>query len=409
MSEMSDGLSERIMVFKPGFEIDGEPVCRTFQPSYAVSRTGRVLAFCQARLKKGRDDDPKIPVVTHSDDLGKTWADPRPVSAPMNHFAISAYAAEVEGGERISFICVVDMRVTENYYGKDYGKMKRRTGIDVDLVGRETPMVLCRFDSIDGGASWAMTLLTGDDSPLNKRYGGAMLVFLNPIGQVHVIPEGPLKGRMVIGCHLTAVPEGEPVSNHFRNHPTSGSGAIYSDDQGLTWTMDGMIMDYLGNECSVVSINHGSDLLMIRRVNGKKKMDERAPTTDFRPGEKRLAHTSSDCGATWSDPFVLPISEVICHGTLARIGDRLIFSIPAGPVERSGDRSDQNQRVRGTLYFSDDEGKTWESKLLEPDTFSYSAVGRLNGYLNVCMYAVGAMGQDGIGCRLFTDEWLSKA
>lgn len=410
MIQFTDGLSDKIMVFKTGFEIDGELVCRTFQPSFVVSKTGRVFAFCQARLKEGRDDDPKVPVFTYSDDEGETWADPRPVSKPMNHFAISAYVGDGDDGERISFTCVVDLRVTENYYDRDYDRMKSETGIDIDAVGRETPMVHCRFDSLDNGDSWTMTPLFGDDTPLNKRFDGATLVMLNPIGQVHVIPEGPMAGRMVIGCHLTAVPDGETVTNHFRNHATSGSGAIYSDDQGLTWKMDGMIMDYLGNECSVASIKHGEELLMIRRVNGKKLMDERAPTTDFRPGEKRLAHVSSDCGKTWSDPFALPISEVICHGTLARVGDRLMFSIPAGPegeVEKENVKH-QIQRMRGTIYFSDDEGETWESKLIEPETFSYSTVGRLNDELNVCFFTISGMGQGGIGCRFFTNDWLSK-
>ena len=34
--------------------------------------------------------------------------------------------------------------------------MREQTGIDIDVVGRDTPMVLCRFDSDDDGDTWTM-------------------------------------------------------------------------------------------------------------------------------------------------------------------------------------------------------------------------------------------------------------
>ena len=218
MRRMNDGLSELTFAFRPGIELDGEEVIRTFQPSCALTADGTLVAFCQGRLREGRDDDPKAVLTARSTDDGATWSKPRFVSAPMTHYAVSGYVSMQNGRERVSCLTMVDMRTTEQFYGKDYGTMKRRTGIDIDEVGRRTPMVLCRFDSDDLGDTWSPHTLTGDATPLGKRYDGATLIMLNPIGQVHVIPEGHHRGRMVIGCPLTAVPEDEPLTDYFRNH-----------------------------------------------------------------------------------------------------------------------------------------------------------------------------------------------
>ena len=213
MRKLRDGLSERTLAFEPGFEAHGEVVCRTFQPSYVVMG-GTLLAFCQGRLREGRDDDPKVILMSRSDDWGATWSPARAVSSPLTHYAMSAYLSKRDGRERVSVLTMV--------YGNDHGAMRERTGIDMDAVGRDTPMVLCRFDSDDGGGTWTMETLLGERSPLNRRYADGTLIMFNPVGQVHVVPEGPHRGRYILGGPVTVVPEGEAVTKYFRNHPQSG-------------------------------------------------------------------------------------------------------------------------------------------------------------------------------------------
>ena len=261
MRKLENGPSESTLAFESGFEVDGEVVCRTFQPSYVVTRDGTLIAFCQGRLREGRDDDPKMVLTSRSEDWGATWSPAKAVSGRINHYAVSAYLSERDGQERVSVLTMVDLRGTEESYGRDYGRMRDHTGIDIDAVGRDTPMVLCRFDSDDGGDTWAMEALTGDRTPLNHCYADGTFIMFNAIGQVHVIPEGPHQGRYVMGGPVTVVPKGEAVSNYFRNHPQSGSAVIYSDDQGETWRADGFITDYLANEASAVSINRGEELI----------------------------------------------------------------------------------------------------------------------------------------------------
>ena len=407
MRKLENGLSELTLAFEAGFEVDGELVCRTFQPSYVVTRDGALIAFCQGRLRNGRDDDPKAVLTSRSDDWGATWSPAKILSGPMTHYAMSAYLSERDGRERVSVLTMVNLRGTEDLYDRDYEKMRDETGIDIDAVGRDTPMVLCRFDSDDGGDTWNMEALIGDRTPRNRRYADGTLVMFNPIGQVHVIPEGPHRGRYVMGGPVTVVPEDEALTNHFRKHRQSGSAVIYSDDQGETWRTDGFITDYLANEASAVSIKHGEELLLVRRLNADRMFEAKAPLTDMRPGPmQRIAHTSADCGKTWSEPFLVDISDIRCHGTLARVGDRLLFSIPNGHDPAESEPQGHSDRQRGAIYFSTDEGQTWRHRIVEPGSFSYSTVGRLNDSQHIALFARSTMGQHGIGCRVFDNEWL---
>lgn len=407
MRTLKDGISELTLAFEPGLKLDNEVVCRTFQPSYVVTRDGALIAFCQGRLREGRDDDPKVILASRSMDGGATWSPASPVSGQLNHYALSAYLSERHGRERISVLTMVDLRGTEALYDKDYARMLARTGIDMDAVGRETAMVLCRYDSDDGGMTWTMEALGDQRTPLNHRYADGTLIMFNPIGQVHVVPEGPNRGRYIIAGPVTVVPESETVTAYFRNHPQSGSAIIYSDDQGETWHADGFITDYLANEASAVAVNHGKDLLIIRRLNNPGMSGAKPPPDGLRPGPRqRIAHTSSDGGKTWSAPFLLDISGVRCHGTLARIGERLLFSIPNGLMEPGERPTHASERQLGAIYFSNDEGTTWHHKIIEPGSFSYSTVGRLNASQYITLFARNSMGQDGIGCRVFDDSWF---
>ena len=194
MRQLENGLSEGTLAFEPGFEVYGEVVCRTFQPSYVVTRDGMLIAFCQGRLRGGRDDDPKVILTSRKQRLGRDVVASEAVSGRITHYAVSAYLSERDGRERVSVLSMVDLRGTENIYDKDYGEMRAQSGIDIDAVGRDTPMVLCRFDSDDDGDTWTMETLLGDRSPLKHRYSDGTLIMFNAVGQVHAITQGPHRG-----------------------------------------------------------------------------------------------------------------------------------------------------------------------------------------------------------------------
>ncbi len=403
-----DGLSKIRLVFKPGLKIGSEIVAKTFQPSYVVTSKGTMLVFCQGRLRKAGDNEVKVILMNTSRDHGNTWEGVRVLSSPMNHFAMSPYVSPTESGERISFLTCVGLKVTKTYYDNDFELMKEKTGIDLDIVGKDKAAVLCRYYSNDDGATWEMEALTGEKTPLYKNYDGHTPVFLNAIGQVHKIKQGIHKGRYILAAPIYTVPDGKKMTNNFRNHPCSGSGIIHSDDMGETWQMDGMISDYLGNEASAVSINNEKELFMIRRYMDIRQLNKNQAKSKIKPqiGE-RFAHTSADGGKTWSEPFLVNISHVRCHGTLARIKNRLYFSIPKGIGGKKKKTWDAD-RVNGSIYFSDDDGKTWRHKVIERSYFSYSTVGKLTDEYRITFYSRGGHGDKGIGYRIFTDAWLES-
>lgn len=406
-----DGIGELTMVFEPGMMIgEKEKVRKTFQPSYIVTSKGTVLAFCQGRLRFGGDNDPKVILMNTSYDSGKTWEGVRVLSSPMNFFAISPYSSIKNGKERISFITCVGLKVTRKFYNNDLTKIKEETGIDLNEIGIEKASVLCRYYSENDGKTWHKEFLTKERTPLYHQYNGNTLVFLNTIGQVHKITKGDFRGRLLVAAPIRMVSDTATLSDNFRNHMCNGSGVIYSDDDGESWQMAGSIIDYLGNEASCVSVNNGKELFMIRRLNSEKAYKKYWNKSTNIPGiNKRIAHKSFDGGKTWSNPFLLPISDIKCDGTLAKVNDRMYFSIPAGRKDRSKKMKYWDEdRVRGAIYFSDDDGKSWRNKIIEEEYFSYSTVGKLDEIYRITLFSRGGHGRFGIGCRIFTDKWLEN-
>lgn len=403
-----NGLGSMTTVFEPDLKIGKYKVSKTFQPACILTSRGTLLAFCQGRLFAGGDNDPKVILMNKSYNYGKSWQGVEVLSGPMNHFAISPFRTMSDGHERISFLTCVGLKVTKKLYQNDHDLIKENTGIDIRALGEDKAAVLCLYHSDDDGQTWKMEIMTGDRTPLYKTYDGYTLVFLNAIGQVHQIPEGTHAGRLIMAAPMYTAAPGDTLTDNFRNHACSGSGVIYSDDGGNTWQMDGMITDYLANEASAVSVTHGSALLMIRRLNRViAKNNSKSMNLDKQGW--RLAQKSYDGGASWSGPFLLPISDVRCHGTLARVGSRLYFSIPVGRKDRSAPvKNWDDDRVRGAIYFSDDEGITWKHKIIEEGYFSYSTIANLAAGYRITMYSRGGHGRFGIGSRVFTDRWLDS-
>ncbi len=401
------GFSDRLQVFEPGLEVEEEKVIRTFQPSFTLTAAGTLLSFCQGRLGEGGDDDMKVILVNRSFDFGRTWEGARAICAPMNHFSVSAFSTGRAGAEVISVLTCVDLHLTRQRYQDDSRLLRKRTGLDLDLVGRKTAGVLCRFISVDQGLTWRMETLTGDRTPLGKTYAGGILIFLNAIGQVQKVRSGPFRDRLFLAGPVYTVPEGEELTPHFRNHPCSGSGVLFSDDQGVSWKMNGLAADYVANEASAVTIKDEYEILMVRRLN-QENLPQRIPAhSEFRPGfGHRIFQTSKDWGKTWSEYLARPVSGVRCHGTMCRIGPRVLFSIPQGhgpDAELGWDHG----REQGTIYFSDDDGESWSHRVIEPETFSYSTVGHLVDKYRLCLYGQGEMGERGVTGRIFTDDWLN--
>ncbi|MBV6643747.1 MAG: exo-alpha-sialidase, partial [Cyclobacteriaceae bacterium] len=67
-----------------------------------------------------------------------------------------------------------------------------------------------------------------------------------------------------------------------------------------------------------------------------------------------------------------------------------------------------DDRIRGSIFYSDDEGVSWKASVVEESYFSYSTVGKLGNTQMITFFSRGGHGRFGIGYRIFTDEWLEN-
>lgn len=408
MASVTPFLSDNIKVFRPGLGLGSQKVSRAFQPTFTSLKDGTIFSFCQGRLGEGWDDDVKCILMNKSEDAGRHWGQFRAISAPMNHFALSAYTFEDSGRQKLAVVVCVDLHLTRKFYRDGQASAGLNPDFDLFSLPEWQPCVFLRMLSGDGGNSWDFELIDGDRSPLGQECSGFVPAFINMIGQIQKVESGPYAGRIFTSGPVYAKPVGEPMTANFRDHHAVGSAVLYSDDWGASWRMDGMAADYLANESSAVLIEEGKKLLMVRRLNHEKMMEKYPVKNAYRPGYgHRIFQTSDDWGKTWSNYRAVPVSGVPCHGNLCRVGDRLLFSIPQG----IGDdvETDWNTgRERGTVYFSDDEGHTWSPRVVEPSKFSYSTVGPLSEKEYICFFAEGNLGDFGVACRIFNDAWLEQ-
>ena len=72
---------------------------------------------------------------------------------------------------------------------------------------------------------------------------------------------------------------------------------------------------------------------------------------------------------------------------LESAGDIVLCSTPA-----------KANRSKGTIYYSEDNGKSWAPRLIEEKAFSYSTVNHLYGDYFICVYSRGFHGAFGIKC-----------
>ncbi|MDO4789707.1 MAG: sialidase family protein [Porphyromonas sp.] len=117
--------------------------------------------------------------------------------------------------------------------------------------------------------------------------------------------------------------------------------AYYSDDEGKTWKVSGPAM-MGGDESKIIELKDGRLLMSIRnKFKGK-----------------RYYNISQDGGQTWGTPGQWSeILEPACNGAIMRYKHEsrpeIEFLLHSIPFDKQGRRN-------GTIFISDDEGKTWK-------------------------------------------------
>ena len=146
------------------------------------------------------------------------------------------------------------------------------------------------------------------------------------LGPVHGIvkQKSPNKGRIVV------------AGRHLAEDSKTYSHVIYSDDNGQSWKIGGSL-SLRSTESTVVELSNGDIMLNSRSLGGVKR---------------RTVGISKNGGESFQPAYV--DSQLTEPGgvqaSLLRYGSKILFS---NPMSTKG-------RTRGTIRFSEDNGKSWK-------------------------------------------------
>ncbi len=282
-------------------------------PSIVKTNKGTLLAFAEAR-KNGCSDTGDIDlVVKRSTDNGKTW---EPI--------IKIW----DDGDNV---CGNPAPVVDRITGKIIlvSTWNRGDDHEKEIIAGTSKDTRKAFvlHSNDDGMTWSVPK---EITPTTKQPNWTWYA----TGPCHGIQlqNKKYKNRLVI-----------PANHMVAGTKTYHAQIIYSDDNGETWQLGGVVREHGGNESTVVELKNGDLLLNMRNYNRNA-------------GKNRSYAISKDGGITWSETRFSPeLIEPICQGSIlnltykGKLTENLIFSNP----------SSVDKRIKMTIHKSSDSGKSW--------------------------------------------------
>lgn len=322
-------------------------------PALAVTPSGRVLAFAEGRVH-GRGDAGEIELVLRtSDDQGRTWSRPRPIVKEANMTCGNPCpVVDRETGAVWLWLC------------------KNLADGGEDLITRgQAPRTAWLSRSDDDGATWSdpVDMTAAVKKPSWTWYA---------TGPGHGIQLD--SGRLLVPCDHMVGQNFDRATDPYHSH------VIYSDDQGATWAIGGIVPDGT-NECEAVELLNGDVMINCRNYVG---------------GQRRAVALSRDGGATfgefrWDETLIEPICQAsIVHWPAAQ---GLAFANPA---------SDARENM--TVRLSQDEGVTWPfRKTLHAGPAAYSDLAVTQDGHCLCLYEKGAAHPyETLALARFNADWL---
>lgn len=400
-------------------------------PALFTTKSGTVLASIDARIDNGADAPNNIDTaIKRSEDGGKTWDEgqiildyPDKSSAIdtamlqdeesgrifllVTHFATgygfpnsktgSGYK-EIDGVRYLQLFDSSNNEYTVREEGKVYDSSGKISEYSVDedqnlyKYGEKIDNILTGTSPLKVMGTSFLSLIYSDDDgktwskpiDLNKDVKADWMRFLGTgPGRGHQIKNGKYEGRLVFPIYLTN-------SNGFQS-----SGAIYSDDNGKTWSIgetatDGRDMGngQVGNAQTQQSGNQLTECQVVEMPNGQLKMFMR------NTGNYVRIATSFDGGETWDDNVFedTNLREPYCQLSIMNYSKEIdgkpavIFSNPnasnrSNGTVRIGLISQNGNHENGEPKYEFE----WKySKLVKPGYFSYSCLTELpNGNIGL--------------------------
>lgn len=340
--------------------LDGVNIYRI--PTLIVSKTGTILAFCEAR--EGDDGSPTDIV------LKRSTLNERPVPSK-----------DLNGYQRTFGYGFNWDRMRVVLPGNGNGAMQTTPVVDRD----SGTIWLCCYMAIGGSAAHYKDSYAGR-VVLTKSVDDGQ-TWSAPIDVTEAV--GPFNAGPGVGIQLS---DGRMV---IPGYGRDGSRVIFSDDHGQTWKSGAPVDNKQTDESQVVELANGSLMMNMRRPEG---------------GCRYIA-ISKDRGETWNagrHDETLP--DPSCQASLVRFVDRnhgsrgpLLFSNPPhrGPFEA---------RTGLTVRLSDDEGNSWKVvRQVNPGPGAYSCLASLADGTIGLLYETGQHHPyEKITFARFNLEWLKE-
>lgn len=306
-------------------------------PAIVVSPNGTVLVFCEGRKYSVSDTGDIDIILRRSLDGGKTWEDPQIIAdAGKDVFGNPAPVIDKNG--------TIHLLLTWNLAEKG----------EKFILQESAPRTVWVMKSSDNGRTWASPVeITKDVKKEDWTWYAT--------GPGHGICLD--SGRLVIPCdHGIKLAPGESFdpNKHYYSH------IIYSDDNGLTWHLGGVVPRGGTNECQVCELSDGSLYLSMRNYDGS-----------FR----RAYSISKDQGLTWEEVKIDgSLIDPVCEASILSVKEKgiVLFSNPSS-----------ERRERLTLKISYDNCKTWSVyKVIYDGPSAYSDLAFSNDTI-FCVYENG--------------------
>jgi sialidase-1 len=330
-------------------------------PALAVTTTGTVLAFCEARKYTGHDSDQIDLFLRRSEDGGRTFGAVQ-VVATQHDWVCGNPAPVVDAGTGTVWLLFC---------------RNHRHGDETMICQGWAPRTVWVTHSDDDGATWSEPReITAEV----KRTGWSWYA----TGPGHGIQLGT--GRLLIPCDHIVFRDGN------RQDPQH-SHVVYSDDHGRTWHLGGVASPGT-NECTAFE---GAAGWLCLNSRNQAQLSE--------GGNYRAVAWSGDGGLTFS-PGVhdAALLEPVCQASTCRLDEagvgrsRVLFSNPASRI-----------RDHLTVRLSYDQGQTWPlARLLHAGPAAYSDLCVTGEGRICCLYERGREGPyEALSLARFSLEWLS--
>jgi len=354
-------------------------------PGIAVTKTGTILAYAEAR-KTLRGDWGTIDIVLRrSTDRGASWSPFRVI-------------AQVEGPKSKNPVAIAQKLATneEVTYNNPVAIPDSKTGAVHFLFCLEYMRAFYMRSDDDGQTFSKPVEITAAFDKFRPEYAWKVLA----TGPGHGIQLR--NGRLLVPIWLS-------IGTGGHAHRPSVASTIYSDDAGRTWNRGDIAVpdtpEYIfPNETAAAQLSDGRVMLNVRTESKT---------------HRRTVVTSADGATHWSPPRFDPeLLEPICFATILSVGGkRLVFANPdtldktGAPAEPGRSRDRKNLTVR----FSDNNGATWKSKrVIEAGWSGYSDLAQGKDGTIYHFYELGA--KDGTAFQTaslqlasFPLSWLTRS